>query len=190
MVTSDEIERLDAPEQFMAYADAYLDAAARLCSVLARSTRRTNYARGCVVLYLAIHAIELFLKAAILCRKPNERFSHDLDHIHNRYRALYPRRALAIDIPFKTEYVGLEPPEIAKARKERQPQDQLYRYPRNKEGGQWRGIFGFEPNSFLVTIRQLQKDFERIRSEIFTANLSLSGSDSPRDASWRRSTER
>ena len=35
----------------------------------------------------ASHAVELFLKGAILRKAPDERFSHGLEHLQNRYKA-------------------------------------------------------------------------------------------------------
>jgi hypothetical protein len=109
MVGSWQIDNLPIPFQFMAFADAYLDSASRLCKVLSRSTRKRSYPRGAVVLFLAYHAVELFLKAAIVHKYPKEGLHHNVEQLYNRYRALYPGRRYEFDLPFKTEYPGFEP---------------------------------------------------------------------------------
>lgn len=91
------------PLQFVAFTDAYLDSAAHLCKMLKRSSRKSSYPRGTVVLFLTFHAVELFLKAAILQKSPNEGLHHNVEHLVNRYLSLYPGKKYAFDIPFKIE---------------------------------------------------------------------------------------
>jgi len=169
MVGSWQMSGLTAPLQFAAFAAAYLDSAARLCRVLKRSSRTTSYPRGAVVLSLTFHAVELFLKAAILYKSPNDGLHHDIEHLENRYRILYPGEKYVIDIPFKTEYAGFEPPEIATRKMSLPPQDQVLRYPTDKKGKEWNGVFTFDPVSFLLGIDKLQADFKRLQTEIFSA---------------------
>ncbi|SEQ04009.1 hypothetical protein SAMN05421510_101657 [Nitrosomonas ureae] len=47
------------------------------------------------------------------------------------------------------------------------PEDQRHRYPISGNGKTWEGAFGFEPNSFLVTLRELQQVYARIRSLLY-----------------------
>ena len=94
VLTSNVVRFQQRPEQFAAYALAFLDSAQRLCTILAGSHKKATFERGSVVLHLTAHAVELFLKGAILRKKPEERYSHDhdLEHLHNRYKSLYPAR--------------------------------------------------------------------------------------------------
>jgi hypothetical protein len=167
MVGSWQIDNLPIPLQFMAFADAYLDSGDRLCKVLSRSTRKRSYPRGAVVLFLTYHAIELFLKAAILYRYPKEGLHHNVEQLHNRYRALYPAKRYEFIVPFKTEYLGFEPSQLAEKKRSMPTQDKVNRYPSNKKGEVWDGVFVFEPNSFQPIIAQLQADFARLKNEIF-----------------------
>lgn len=164
MLGSWQIDNLPIPFQFLAFADAYLDSAARLCRVLSRSTRKRSYPRGAVVLFLAYHAVELFLKAAILHKDPKEALHHNIEQLHNRYRILYPGKRYEFNIPFKTEYIGFEPSEIAEKKRSTPTQDKISRYPSNKKGEGWNGIFAFEPHSFQSLIERLQGDFARLKS--------------------------
>jgi len=52
MTAETDLASLSIPLQFLAFSDAYLDSASRLCTVLRRSSRKSNYARGSVVFYL------------------------------------------------------------------------------------------------------------------------------------------
>ncbi len=180
MVHFSEIEALRASQQFLAFSDAYLESAERLCGALAASPAESNYPRGAVVLSLTFHGIELFLKAAILEIAPNEQFSgnkgHDLDHLCKRYANLYPGKKHAFDIPFRDEEIVLVNPDpriveelklqIAE-RKRATPADQLHRYPRDIEGNPWEGFYSFEASSFTNDIAKVQQDIARIKELIF-----------------------
>jgi len=180
MVHFSEIESLRASLQFLAFSDAYLDSAARLCAIRAASPQESSYSRGAVVLSLTFHGIELFLKAAILEKMPSEQFGgragHDLEHLYGKYTDLYPEKEHAFEIPFKTEeldFASLDPriAEEFKAfiaeSKRTTPVDQLHRYPRDMKGQPWEGIFSFEPNSFLQVISQVHDDIARLKKMLF-----------------------
>jgi hypothetical protein len=164
LLTPSRLTSLPESQQYAAYAVAYLDSAERLCSVLARSSRKATFERGAVVIYLMSHAVELFLKGAILRKAPNEHFSHGLEHLRNRYAALYPaKRYQFTKPPFEVSYPEkMSAQEIAAAKKDGPPVDQLYRYPQDKDGKPWAGAFGFEANSCLKEVRMLQSDFARL----------------------------
>lgn len=134
MAGSWEISHLTTPQQFAAFADAYLDSAARLCRLLKKSTRASTYPRGAVVLYLTFHSVELFLKASILQKSPSERFGHNVEHLKNRYNALYRGKKYRLAIPFKTGYISFEPSEIVTRKTSLPSQDQINRYPIDKKG--------------------------------------------------------
>ncbi len=166
MAGSWQIDNSKIPLQFVLFADAYLDSAIRLCRVLKRSTRKLSYPRGAVVLFLAFHAVELFLKAAILEKNPKEKLHHDIEQLEVTYRSYYPEKQFLFAVPFKTEFLGFQPEEIIK-KKPVLPQDQLNRYPCDKKGRDWGGVFAFDPVSFLPVIEELQHDFKRLRNHIF-----------------------
>ena len=165
LLTCNALRSLPPPEQFASYALAYLDSAQRLCTILAVSSKRATFERGSVVLYLTVHAVELFLKAAILRKAPAERFSHDLEHLHNRYKSLYPAKRFQLSKePFKTEYLGMSGAEIREAKQAQPAVDQLYRYPEDKDGKPWIALLGFEANSYAKELAILRSDFERLLS--------------------------
>lgn len=165
MVGNWELVGKPIPLQFLSFSEAYLDSACRLCSVLKQSTQKRSYPRSAVVLYLTFHSVELFLKAAILNKSPNDPLGHDIEKLSNRYRNFYPGKKFKFEIPFGTEYFGFEPPEKLPTPP---PQDQTNRYPIDKKYKEWEGAFGFVPETFLTTLKVLQNDFVRIKKEIFS----------------------
>ena len=178
MLVDSEVVSLTVPEQFSAFSDAYLDSAIRLCTVLARSTKKATYARGSVVLYLAFHATELFLKGAILKKAPKENVgtTHNIGILNNRYKKLYPGKKYQFHLLFTSEepdFSKIEPDKvkefkiIIKKIEKDNPPDQKYRYPQNKKGMPWHGVHGFEPSSFLRELKQLREQFNDISELIF-----------------------
>lgn len=190
-----EIGSLRPSLQFLAFSDAYLESAGRLCDFLDAHPAQSNYPKGAVVLSLAFHGIELFLKAAILERVPNEQFGgtkgHDLEHLGKRYMNIYSAKKYAFDIPFRYEEILLVDPdpriveelklEIAEL-KRANPPDQLNRYPHDIKGNTWQGCYSFEASSFAITIAKMQQDIARLQTLIFVAK--------PTNAPRKRQTSR
>ena len=166
LLTNARLSSLAPAKQFDSLAFAYLDSAQALCDALADSPNEATFEKGKVVLYLAAHAIELYLKGAILRKAPEERFAHDLEHIHNRYRALYPAQRFALTtMPFTTEYPGMTKQEIAEAKREQPDPSELYRYPVDKTGEPWETALGFDAGSYSRALSTLRADCVRILAE-------------------------
>jgi hypothetical protein len=150
----------------------------RVASALAISPAESNYPKGAVI--SPFHGIELFLKAAILEKAPNEQFSgnvgHDLEHLGKRYANLYPGKKHAFEIPFRNEEVELVDPDpriveelklLMAKHKRANPADQLHCYPRNIEGNPWEGFHAFEASSFAIVIAKVLQDIARLKEFIF-----------------------
>jgi hypothetical protein len=157
---------LSEVDESFEYAVAYLDSATRLCRVLARSYRRATFARGAVVMYLTAHAVELFLKAAILKKRSDLRLGHhDFEQLHATYEGLYPEKRFRFTrTPFNVQYLGMTKTEAREAKKTAPPMDQLYRYPVDKQGNSWNAAIGIEPGSALKWLQELDGDFFRLRA--------------------------
>ena len=56
-----------------------LDSAVNLCENMVSSPKKQIYSKGVVILYLTFHAVELFLKGAILKKAPNEPLNHKVE---------------------------------------------------------------------------------------------------------------
>lgn len=159
----DEMKTLSVPERFFAYAHAYREAADTMCRKMASDKTAYSWPNAAVVLMLAAHAVELFLKGAILFRKPNADVGHhDLDSLGIAYSQTYPEGEYSWDIPFKTEYLGICEQEIAALKKEQPVPSILYRYPINKAGNEWEGLYGFIPDTFGHLLERLGSDMSKI----------------------------
>lgn len=181
MVVESDLASLSTPLQYIELSDAFLDSALRLCTVLRRSHRKSNYARSAVVQYLTFHAIELFLKSAILKRHPNEKLNtHDIQALSKRYRNLYKAKKYEFRAPFLAEeisddvlskIIGSDNLEnfksFRKKHEDENPWDQRLRYPINDKGHSWSGLVGFEPLSYLLELRKLQKNIRQLAELIF-----------------------
>lgn len=177
MLHFSDLQRQPVHEQLFAFAGAYLDSAEALCESLCSDVEHANYAHGAVVMSLAFHSIELFFKGSILQLDPGAQFGgksgHDLDALSDRYLKLYPKKEFRFEVPFGRDIPeavgGMAAEELAALRAymeeriRRMPEDQRHRYPTGTDGKTWDGLFGFEPNMFLVTLRELQNDYARVR---------------------------
>jgi hypothetical protein len=166
MLTNSQLRSLPLPKQLESLAQAYLESAQSLCDTLADNPQSASFEKGAVVLYLAAHAVELFLKGGILRKAPNESLGHNLEHIYNRYRALLPAKRFAFtSMPFATYYPGMTSQEIAEVKRQQPDPNELYRYAMNKTGEPWQAAIGFEASSFSRSLATLHEDFRRISAE-------------------------
>ena len=130
---------------------------------------------------LTFHSIELFLKGAILQKASSEKFSgrngHDLGHLYSRYTNLYPGKAYAIEFPFKREVPDIEGMDpqleladellaLSQQLEKTMPEDQMHRYPSDRNSKPWKALLGFEPHSFMPVLKKLKADFIQIRSHM------------------------
>jgi hypothetical protein len=175
MLHFSDLQRQPLPAQLLDFAIANLDSAEALCEEIRREPHTKTYAHGSVVMSLTFHSLELYFKGGILKQAPNEQFGgrsgHDLDVLSRRFFKLNPKKEFQFEVPFRREAaepVGeLTPEDIAELKayaaeyKLKVPEDQRHRYPMDTEGNAWEGVFGFEPNSFVCTIRELNEIYAR-----------------------------
>jgi len=165
LLTTEHLQTLAPCDQYAAYASAYLESSKTLCADLVQLPQLAKYEKGNVVLYLASHAIELFLKGAIMRKAPEDKLGHDLEHLYNRYKSLYPENRFHFDMGFTTNYGEMTKQQAAKAKKIVPPIDQLFRYPQDRGGKLWFGLYAFEANSFMVDLKELEDSFARLLKE-------------------------
>lgn len=167
MIVDSEIRHLPVPERHFAYACAYRNAADAFCKQVADDHELCIWPNAAVVLLLAAHAVELFLKGAIYLRDPATEIEHHcIDGLIEEYLKHYPEPSFAWDIPFKTEYLGFTESEIQAIKKKAPVPSILYRYPFDKGGKEWNTIIGFDPNAFLLILDRMKSDFSRIESQL------------------------
>ena len=95
------------------------------------------------------------------------------------YRSHFQDSGYELEIPFSSpltmeEWIAgmrnmspdLTPEGHRKHKLEPPPPSILYRYPVDRNGKDWRGLFGFETHSFSILLSRLREDFERIKSHL------------------------
>ena len=182
MIGSWEIDELRESQQLFAFSRAYLKSSIALCSRIQRLHRVPRYPEATVVLFLARHAVELFLKGAIIARSPKARLDHDLERLKSKYDQLYHGAQFSWTLPFTTEYPGMTPAEISKAKKHTPPGEQVYRYPIDKAGAKWTDIFALEPRTFQRDMLAVGKEMTSLAQQISTANKAHKGTRRKRRA--------
>lgn len=169
MIGSWELQHIDKPKQFIAFAKAYLESSSLLCLHLESAISEQTYPKACVILFLAFHAVELFLKGAIINRLPDVKLHHDIKTLKRTYDDLYQGKQFSWNIPFKMEYLGFEPDKIIDLENDI-PFDQIYRYPTSKKMANWKLIAGFDAALFRADIENIKVDFIKLEKVIFDAD--------------------
>ena len=166
MIGNWEVAHLSVPQRFMAYAEAYLESAIAICNYMEMDEAHRVWPNACVAMLLSAHAIELFLKGAILARVPEQQLTHHLNELKERFDELYPSDKFAWELPFQTEYLGMNEEEIAALEKSHPLPSIQYRYPVDREGNEWDGIHGFTPDGFRGVLFAVQEVFRRIKEQM------------------------
>jgi hypothetical protein len=158
---------LSVPRRYMEYADAYLAASADVSRRMSERAEKRTWPNACVAMLLAAHSVELFLKAFILTRSPGEALGHHrLADLDKSYRALFPESSFQLEIPFRTEYLGMTDAEVEMLNKDEPVPSILFRYPVRKPCVEWEGLHAFEPRQFLLILEQVEKDYARIVAQL------------------------
>jgi hypothetical protein len=170
LVTDSELRQLPISDRLLVFADSYLNASFALTQQMASDAALCTWPNGTVALMLAAHSVELFLKGAILKRAPNANVwdhAHDIDALTSDYNTIFSEPSFDWNIPFKKNFPeDILEEELRALKKQSPPPSILYRYPVQKGGAEWKGVFAFEPRSFLVTLQQMRDDIARIESQL------------------------
>jgi hypothetical protein len=149
--------------RFVSYARAYLNAANGVCRGLVKNPQQFAFPDASVVLLLAAHSVELFLKGAILAR--NESFdivTHRLADLHREFDRLFPEAQCRWEPPFRTEYVGFSEQEAAALARCETPPSIRYRYPTDNSKHAWQDVHSFTPEVFRLTLDETSAAYDRI----------------------------
>ena len=165
MVVGSSLDDLPIYAKFYKYAKSYLKSARNLCKIM-EIEKDYEWSDGAVVLLLAAHAIELFLKAAIFKKEyesgnKHPTHGHDLSVLIEIFKSLHPNEDIFTDAPFVNGLSKFkELPEI------RPPLPGImYRYPEDIKGKQWGLLDGFEPVSFHLALKKLDLHFVKFAEE-------------------------
>lgn len=184
-VVDDNIGDYTKPELFFRLASAYADSSHQIVRSMLAGDLPQTFAHAQTIHFLFAHAVELFLKGAILKstdanEKPRRKqrgirptrsknrselrgihpteieTHHHLQPLYNRYRNLYPKK--------KFDFTG----RIVETVKEnpKSPHSEFPRYPVDRKGNVWEGYNAYTLEMWLTETEQLREDFERLISQI------------------------
>jgi hypothetical protein len=171
-VNSNILDQLPMAERFDRCSAAHLESARVLCQRLIDNPSTQTWEMAMVCMSETRHAVELFLKGAILKADPAAQPSvHDLATLGAMYHKLHPAPDRKLTIPFTTQVVvqGGGPVDSAAVRKhdKANPIDQRLRYPANRDFEPWPGIHACDPETFLTIIERLEQQMASARQSIY-----------------------
>ena len=154
-------------QQFFAFANAYRNSAEALCERMIKSESEATWPNAAVVLMTAAHATELFLKGLILAKTPDADVqSHNINLLARTFRSLCPEHQRAWDIPFETEFLGMDHQEIENLIKKQVAPSIRYRYPVAQGGNEWNGVSALRAATFRPVLVELQNTFHRLAQDV------------------------
>lgn len=166
-ISSDEFSTQSEAARFIAYARAYLQASRVMCKGMTKDSPNSTWPFAAATMFLATHAVELFLKGMILLRDPSQvKKHHELSEFKKSYDQLFPEPELGWDLLFKAKYLGfLEDTDTKLLNGGSYIPSILNRYPIDGPGVEWQGTQSFQPKHFLQEIDLTEKTFNRIEEE-------------------------
>ena len=171
-VYSNEVNDLPISESYLEYSDAYLFSAITICNALIENPDQLTYTRGCACIFNARLSVELFLKAALIKKNPNNQSYHAIEKLGSLYKKNYPEPQYHWDIPFMVEVLGAsseeEKEQITAEHIKEMPHDQFLRYPTNKSGKPWKVADAFSARGFMEVLNVIQADMQRLKHAIFS----------------------
>jgi HEPN domain len=171
-VYSFDIDNLSIPERHLNYSEAYLYSSKILCENLIRKPEQETYSKGCACMFNARLSVELFLKAALLKKDPNIKFHHVIDKLAILFKQHYPEKEFEWDVPFTIIVSGVDNDEkkakMIKRHTNKQPQDQIYRYPIGKNKEPWDGVEQFSASAFISFVNEIENDMNRLKRAIYS----------------------
>ncbi len=165
-ISSKEFSIQTESDRFIAYAKAYLQTSRVICEGMTKSSPTSTWPFASVTMFLATHAVELFLKGMILLRDSSQvKKHHELVGFKRIYDQLFPEPELTWDLLFEAEYLGfLEDTDTKLLNGGSYIPSILNRYPIDGPGIEWQGTQNFRPKNFLHEIDLMGKTFNRIET--------------------------
>lgn len=170
MIGNWELYGLDKADLHYELAEAYGEAAWRLCEGMLANQYPSTWSHAKVLLSLSHHAVELFLKYALARSSNTVPGNHYIRELYDQYLNVYSEEAFSFDPKFITEFLGGTPESVSSAlAKEEQHKnkiDQMFRYHTDRSGSPWEGAHGFLPEEFCKDMQVFLNRMKEIRSEI------------------------
>lgn len=171
---SEEVADLPVWDQAFWLSRAYIEASQCLCQSMLDGNFSSQYSASRVILHLARHGVELFLKAAIAARTGSASFpaTHDLDRLYTEYRQSYPDLSFAFNLPglFRVADSWDLFPEEAKVF--HSTLDQRHRYPSDRTGNSFFTQEEFDPQAMHLDLKTLDRDLKVLESAFIKRMLA------------------
>jgi hypothetical protein len=156
-VVDDNVGDYTKPQLFFRLALAYADASHQIVGSMLAGDLPQTFAHALTMHFLNDHAVELFLKGAVLkVTGKIESANHDLQSLFGRYRNLYPAKAF--------DFTG-RIAETVKANTD-SPHSEFSRYPMNTHGKVWAGYNAYTLETWLAETEHLRHDLKRLIAKI------------------------
>jgi len=154
----------DGPdERTLWLALGFIEAAHHLCEQMVEDEFSRQYRSSRVLLHLTHHAVELFVKGAIMAATHERpRLTHRLRELIAQYERIYPAAEFHFSVPFELNddekqqelFQDIALPPIAVA--------ESFRYATSVDGSCFNDIEPFDPESYLEQITELYNKFNRL----------------------------
>jgi HEPN domain-containing protein len=158
-------------DEWFRMAHAYGDAAVALFEDISAARIPQTYHHAMVAAAAFEHALELFLKSALVLAGKRPKNTHNLETMLARYRTAYPGQAYAFEGRI----------DDAARRQEARPFAQFLRYPESGDGAPWPGSVHFDLDVWMEQARLFRDDYRRLEPLLREKSLAgaSEGSDCP-----------
>ncbi|MEZ5942557.1 MAG: hypothetical protein R3C18_14275 [Planctomycetaceae bacterium] len=155
-VIDDNIGDYTKSQLFFRLAVAYADSSHHIVQSMLVGDLTATFAHAQTTHFLFDHAVELFLKGAILKSTGDIENTHHLQPLYGRYRNLYPQK--------KFELTG----RILDAVKANphSPHSEFPRYPVDTDGNIWEGYNAYTLETWATETQNLRNDLQRLIPQI------------------------
>jgi hypothetical protein len=157
--------RVSAGENTLSLALSYSEAMIFLCNGIVEDEFGRHFHNTRVILQLAHHATELFLKGAIMCKGEPPAKTHSIEQLRQQYLTLLPDKQFHFEIPFEIleTRTGELFPELALAE---MPLSERFRYAARRDGTALHEFEPFDANEWLSRLHGLNDRFVSIYLEL------------------------
>lgn len=142
---------------------SYLEASLHLCARMASGDFTTQYSSSRVVLHLARHGIELFLKGALLAAGAHPAtHGHHLVRLYRAYRSIYPAKEFDFRVPIWFAVDEEDDLFQDSLHAFHMTLDQRHRYASSKQGEHFAQPEKFDPASARAELEDLDRSLKVI----------------------------
>ena len=169
--TQSPVAKDDLALESVKLALAYLEAAESLNIEMHTGRTPASFYHGQPVVWLAFHALELFLKGFI------QRLSHEANPTGHSIPELIEElqkldSTIVIPHPFGFTALPDYPAFVSEAKRLNRTLHEQFRYPADKTGAPWPGTRAFSADMFQKTLEQLRVYLEKAYDKVFQESES------------------